>query len=261
MIKEFTFYELLRKSESGKEYLTLVESCRNRSLNHVVGFQLHHIFPRSLKGTNSPENLVRFSIYEHVKAHYFLALFGEEIGGLEGRKLLYAFGRMSSFYGDLKTVQESDLEESARLLENLCELRKNTLHIENSQKKSKEVLAQMYGSPAGAMHTPEAVERAKRTKMQRYGSSAGALVLPEVIEKRKATMKERYGSNTGAMNTPECRVKALETRKRNGTLCCISQEARSRGAQTALRNRREKHGSSTYQLRTPEALEKTIKPE
>lgn len=44
MIKESTFYELLQKSKYGKEYLNLVEQCRDRSLDHVVGFQLHHIF-------------------------------------------------------------------------------------------------------------------------------------------------------------------------------------------------------------------------
>ena len=56
------------------------------------------------------------------------------------------------------------------------------------------------------------------------------------------------------MNTPEARAKSLETRKKNGTLCCISQEARLRGIQTALRNKKEKYGDSAYQLRTPEAL-------
>lgn len=254
MIKESIFYELLQKSKYGKEYLNLVEQCRDRSLDHVVGFQLHHIFPRSLKGSNDPSNLVRFSIYEHVKAHYLLALFGEEIGGLEGRKLLYAFGMMSSFRGDLKTIQDPNLREAARLLENLCELRKSTLHTKESQRRSKEILTELYGSSTGAMHTPEAIEKARQTKIRRYGSSAGALSLQEVKKKRKQTIIQKYGTCTGAMNTPEARAKSLETRKKNGTLCCISQEARLRGIQTALRNKKEKYGDSAYQLRTPEAL-------
>lgn len=70
---EQDFYDQLEVSEPGKAYLALVDSCKGRVLIPEQGYEFHHIHPTSLGGLNVKANKVKFTVFEHCKAHALLA--------------------------------------------------------------------------------------------------------------------------------------------------------------------------------------------
>lgn len=78
-MKQFEFYEKLKESEKGQEYLDLLENSRTMVYPKTVKTEVHHKYPRCLGGTWDRDNLVKVSVLNHVKAHYLLAIiFGEK---------------------------------------------------------------------------------------------------------------------------------------------------------------------------------------
>jgi len=57
-------------------YDQLIERARNRVIDGYV--EVHHVIPRSLGGTNEPNNLVRLTAREHLIAHMLLPRFVEQ---------------------------------------------------------------------------------------------------------------------------------------------------------------------------------------
>lgn len=53
-------------------YDQLVESRKHRGVKKEVGFEVHHIIPRCLGGSNDDSNLVKLTIREHYIAHWLL---------------------------------------------------------------------------------------------------------------------------------------------------------------------------------------------
>lgn len=58
--------------EYSKIYKELCEDNKVRGLKKEVGYEVHHIIPRSLGGGNSKSNLVKLNKREHVFAHWLL---------------------------------------------------------------------------------------------------------------------------------------------------------------------------------------------
>lgn len=55
-----------------KWYYQLINRANNRSIDNNQYYELHHIIPRSLGGSNFKSNLVRFTAREHYIAHMLL---------------------------------------------------------------------------------------------------------------------------------------------------------------------------------------------
>lgn len=55
-----------------KIYSRLVESRRHRGTKKEAGYEVHHIVPRCLGGTDGASNLVKFTVREHYIAHWLL---------------------------------------------------------------------------------------------------------------------------------------------------------------------------------------------
>ena len=70
---EQDFYDQLNVSEAGRDYIALIESCKSRALIPESGYEIHHRFPTSLGGLNVNANKVKFTVFEHCKAHALLA--------------------------------------------------------------------------------------------------------------------------------------------------------------------------------------------
>ena len=68
-----SFYEKLNETDNGKSYLSLIQNARSKNKNIVERFEIHHIFPISLGGSDSPENKIKLTVYEHCLAHLYLA--------------------------------------------------------------------------------------------------------------------------------------------------------------------------------------------
>lgn len=74
-ISEEDFYSILGQTQEGREYLDYVcdPAKRSRSIVREKGYELHHICPRAFLGSNSQNNLVKLTVYEHCEAHLLLA--------------------------------------------------------------------------------------------------------------------------------------------------------------------------------------------
>lgn len=55
-----------------KIYTKLCEKSKGRGLQKQVGFEVHHIVPRCLNGTDYDDNLVKLTLKEHLLAHKLL---------------------------------------------------------------------------------------------------------------------------------------------------------------------------------------------
>lgn len=53
-------------------YVRLIQSRKNRDLNKQIGYEIHHIMPKCLGGTDQEENLVKLTYREHYLAHWIL---------------------------------------------------------------------------------------------------------------------------------------------------------------------------------------------
>ena len=71
-------------------YQKLIEYRKTNILNE--NYEIHHIVPKSLGGSNSKENLIRLSFREHFLAHYLL---WKMTDGKEHLKMAHAFKFMS----------------------------------------------------------------------------------------------------------------------------------------------------------------------
>lgn len=55
-----------------QKYFSFIETCRNEIIPKTVYTEIHHIIPLSHGGTNIPENLIRLSYPNHIKAHQLI---------------------------------------------------------------------------------------------------------------------------------------------------------------------------------------------
>ena len=69
----------------------------NRTKTKNDYYELHHIIPKCLGGTNSADNLVLLTAREHYIAHLLLYAYYKSIGGVEFRKISFALVAMSGF--------------------------------------------------------------------------------------------------------------------------------------------------------------------
>lgn len=81
-----------------EQYYRLCRSRRelNRSKSDSYYYELHHITPKSLGGSDAPENLVLLTAREHYIAHLLLYGHFKQEGGERLRKMAFALVSMSS---------------------------------------------------------------------------------------------------------------------------------------------------------------------
>jgi transcription elongation factor Elf1 len=81
----------LIKNKYAKWYGTLITNCKMRG-KPTIYTESHHILPRSLGGTDVPDNLVNLTAREHFMAHLLLS---KMYKGNSGIKMAQAIGAMS----------------------------------------------------------------------------------------------------------------------------------------------------------------------
>jgi hypothetical protein len=72
-------------------YYNIITQAKSRSINDYT--ESHHILPKSLGGTNDPENLVNLTAREHYICHLLLTKFTE---GIAYQKMSYALHRITN---------------------------------------------------------------------------------------------------------------------------------------------------------------------
>jgi|694.fasta_scaffold47273_3 hypothetical protein len=74
-----------------KYYYNIVSEAKSRILGHDTYVEKHHIIPRSLGGTNDPENIVKLTAKEHLICHQLLI---RMTNGIQKSKMAFAAWRM-----------------------------------------------------------------------------------------------------------------------------------------------------------------------
>lgn len=102
------FEKVLGASKYNKIYLELVNNKEATSIREdsSIRYENHHIIPRCFGGDDSPSNVARLTTYEHLLAHYYLALITDHV---------YMFNAINIMLGrqfkDISEIERVKLEE------------------------------------------------------------------------------------------------------------------------------------------------------
>ena len=102
-------------NEHMQDYYKLLIGKEMTNRRPEKGFEKHHIIPRAFGGTDEHSNLVKLTIYEHILAHYYLAL------GTKNVHMFHAFncimGKQYKALSDLEKIKLEELEHWAQIRE------------------------------------------------------------------------------------------------------------------------------------------------
>ena len=76
-----------------KWYLSIISNAKNRTLKLEEYGEIHHILPKSLGGSNDPDNLIKLTAKEHFICHMLLT---KMVEGTYKQKMIYAWWAMSN---------------------------------------------------------------------------------------------------------------------------------------------------------------------
>lgn len=187
------FFNALKKTKEGQEYLDLVEKNQSRKITKESGYEIHHIFPRCFGGTNEASNLVKLTVKEHLLAHYYL------VQSISHPKLLYSFSFiLGPQFNKLTREDQISLES----LDRWSELREKALHRKLTDEHRYRIGEANRGKLVGTVRSRESVEKGIRTRTLRGHNKHS----PETIEKIRR-------SNTGKRRSEEYRQRMSDLKK------------------------------------------------
>ena len=165
-------------------YNRLVENAKLRT--EISGYkEKHHIFPRSLGGTDDPTNLVDFTAREHFIAHLLLAK-------IYGGKMIHAVYMMSTRDGYTNRTYEKMRLEFSNL-------------IKNNKDRGERISRALKGRPKTEAHK----EAYKQSRINGVG-----WVCPESKkEQQRITMKGSGNPMWGKTHNEEAKLKIIEANK------------------------------------------------
>lgn len=204
------FYTLLKSSERGKEYLDLIERSKNRNLQKEKGYEIHHIQPRGLGGTNAEDNLVKLSVFEHCLAHVLLAkIYTSPVTLKPISKMSY------KQFKDLSDLDRVTLEE----VWEWSTLREKALHCTHTAEHSKHISEAKKGKPSWRRGMKTSEETKKKLSESNRGkphlSARGRVVSEETRKKISKALKGKPGTRywTGKHRSEKDRQTISDTLK------------------------------------------------
>jgi len=170
-----------------KIYQSLIENAKNRKINKQ--YEIHHVLPKCMGGTDEKENLVKLTCREHFIAHVLLAHI------YNNSKL---WGAVIIMKGSNNTYMNSRLYEIARkkrsefMIGN--QYAKNCIIPDKTRKAVAEANKKRKGIPtriasfAGKSHSNEHKEYMRKKMTNRVFS-------PETLLKMSISQKKRFNKN------------------------------------------------------------------
>lgn len=133
--KEILDYYSSNLQESENQYNLLIEIARSRGLDKTKlqgYYEIHHIIPRSLSGSNNKDNLVLLTYKEHILAHMLLCLINPK-----DKNMFLSF----SFLVELKSehISENELNIDLISLEEIKSKRSDFMKGDNNPMKNPEI--------------------------------------------------------------------------------------------------------------------------
>lgn len=101
-----------------KMYEELIETCKNRKPLKTDFYEVHHIIPRSLGGTDDADNLVKLTPREHYHAHLLLAKISVGSGQI---KMGQALRMMSGINKNKKIINSRQYNTAKNIVRNILQ--------------------------------------------------------------------------------------------------------------------------------------------
>lgn len=196
-----------KKDEGYMEYINRILNSRpNKKIE--TGQHKHHIIPKSLGGTNSPENLIWLFASEHAKAHY---LYSKENPNNSG--MAYAASALCSKNGELLTNDEIDWlsKHNSELQSERVMGEKNPMYGKHHTEESKRKNAEKQKGKAAGKKNPMYGIHLRGENHPRFGKE----VSQQQREKQSKSMK---GKIIGDKNPRAIKIKCKNTNQIFSTL-------------------------------------------
>lgn len=160
------------------KYDNLISNAKleNRGLDAEPNYEIHHIIPRYVFGRkgidvdNSKENLVKLTVYEHILAHKYWALYTEDPDA--AMAFVFLYGKGINFNKIEEIPSDEDLKEIARIRE-----------ISNTRNRGKG--NPMYGKPSANRGVPMSEEQKKKISKALMGHEVSGETRRKIAEKAK----------------------------------------------------------------------------
>ena len=209
IIYEYAIIELTNINNSmskyNKWYTNITEQAKNRVLETYT--ERHHIQPRSLGGSDDPDNLVNLTAREHFVCHWLLV---QMTTGQDHHKMLNALRMMRA---EKQGQQRYNTKITARVYESIKQ--------EYAELQSKQFSGKGNGF-YGKTHTPEAREKIRQKNLgNKLTPEQHARLVANTTGKKKPPITEAHRAKLSAAKTGENNNRygaevSNETRKKIG---------------------------------------------
>jgi len=191
-------------------YYTLIESAKSKKYSGYT--ETHHIVPKSLGGSNDPDNLVVLSAREHFLCHWLLTKM------VKSKHHQYQMWNAMTLMMYTETKDQKRYKVTGRTYQNLKEQQavwkswrfsgdRNPMH---GKTHSEETRKKMSKSHKGKVVSEETREKLRNRKVNNTWSSAvmksnNPNNMPGIRDKMKQSFKEKYGVENAAQIPKTCK--------------------------------------------------------
>lgn len=150
--------KIFNESKYTRWYYAVIE--KRRVAENSEGSELHHIIPRSLGGTDDPDNLVRLSYHDHAWCHWLLT---KMTAGAALAKMRYAFNMMNVGGDHMGRVLDSKIVRAyAKNRAELVKIHSEFMKGREPWNKGKKLEGEQYKGGRknrGKSHTKDVIEK------------------------------------------------------------------------------------------------------
>lgn len=216
-------------------YNNIINNAKTRSLHGY--YEVHHIIPKSLGGSNSKENLVKLTAREHFICHLLLTKMYE---GSDKNKMIHAAWAMAT----LENSNQQRYKITSKIYESLrreyATLRSTSLKGKPGKKHSEETKNKISQAHTGKKRKPMSEESKKKLSESMKGKNVG--------KKRTADQKINQSvRQTGTKRQPH----SDETKEK----LRMANLGKKKGPDS-IETRMKKSMALTGKAKTPEQIEK-----
>lgn len=185
-----------------KWYFSIISTAKSRISNDYQYYEIHHILPKSLGGSNQDENLIKLTPKEHFICHLLLT---KMTTGKDKRNMNFAFWSMANKRTHTNSTETHNFNINSRSYQ----IARKNFSIENSITHKGKVLSQETKDKISASHKGKKLSDEHKSKI----NPAGRILSQETKDKISQGQKGRIGGMTGKSHTAETKSKISNSNK------------------------------------------------
>jgi hypothetical protein len=179
-------------------YNNIVNNAKQRELTGY--YEIHHIIPKSLGGSNLKENLVKLTAKEHFICHLLLT---KMYNGADKNKMIHAAWAMTT----LENTNQQRYKINSKTYESLrikyATLKSKSLKGKSGRKLTKEAKEKISKAHLGKKRGPMSEESKKKLSASLKGKNLGKVR----TEEQKRAISQRLLGRTGVKHSEETKEK------------------------------------------------------